>query len=455
LALFVLSGFFLNIVFRTQLASLAMTLTVLCVGAGLFAGGRLRQRSSQILVAAAMALSPWFFLRAAGGLTAATLAAVVGLMVLGVGLSRSGRFQDMRGITLAQHAAAQVTEWVFGLAMVQRFLAKQSTVTRWIGVFRGVVFAAPVVLVLGLLLGSADQVFANVLLVDDAPTGLGHLVVTAVLTVGLLGFLSRAAHATPPTDLEVPRRLGSTEVTIMLGSVALLFLAFVSTQVVVALGGVDHVLETEGLTQAEHARRGFFQLMWVAALTLVLLGVLRSIRSIGEGGQPDRFRPLGMLILGLTLVITAISVQRLLFYVDAFGLTPLRFWTLASAGWIGLVILGYLASIAGFACTSSWFPAFMVVSATLFVLGLNVANPDLVVARYNINNVPVEGQLDVAELSSLSTDAFDETFPVFAARENPNVRHMVCRPWTYDHGWLGANWSQEQAEDQLALLCNR
>lgn len=163
-----------------------------------------------------------------------------------------------------------------------------------------------------------------------------------------------------------------------------------------------------------------------------------------------------MTILGLTLVITAISVQRLVFYVDAFGLTPLRFWTLASAGWIGLVILGYLASVAGFASNSSWFPGFMVVSATLFVVGLNVANPDLVVARYNINNASAEGDLDVEELASLSTDAIEETFTVFAERasQNPNVPHSVCRPWTYDYGWLGANWSQEQAEDQLALLCN-
>ena len=36
------------------------------------------------------------------------------------------------------------------------------------------------------------------------------------------------------------------------------------------------MLETEGLTYAEYARQGFWQLLWVSALTLLVLsGVIR------------------------------------------------------------------------------------------------------------------------------------------------------------------------------------
>lgn len=457
LALLLGAAFLLNIVARTQVQSLAMSLAVVAIGSALFFGGRLQQRSSQLLVAAAMALSPWFFVRAAGGLTAATFVAIAGLLALGAGLSRTGDLRNLKGAVMVQHAVAHAVEWLYGLAMVQRLVGDRGVGTRWSSVARGVMLAAPVVLVFGLLLGSADRVFANVLLVDDVPNSIGHIVLTIVLAIPLLGLLSHAAHKTEPTEVAVPRRLVSTEVTVVLGSVCLLFLAFVVTQVVVAMGGVEHVLETEGLTQAEHARRGFFQLLWVAALTLVLLGAIRSLRRIDDAAGRDRFRTLAIAILGLTLVITAISVQRLLFYVDAFGLTPLRFWVLASAGWIGLVILGYLASVAGLGRPTSWFPGFMVVSAFVFVLGLNITNPDQAVARYNLNNTPQEAELDIAELASLSTDAIAETLPTLRENAgNPNLSYVLCRPPSFDfgYGWLGANLSQERAEKHLAMLCN-
>ena len=63
-----------------------------------------------------------------------------------------------------------------------------------------------------------------------------------------------------------------------LGVLDALFVAFVAVQATVLFGGHAHVLETEGLTYAEYARQGFWQLLWVSALTLLVL----------ERGDPGR-----------------------------------------------------------------------------------------------------------------------------------------------------------------------
>ncbi len=54
----------------------------------------------------------------------------------------------------------------------------------------------------------------------------------------------------------------------------LLFGGFVAVQATVLFGGARHVLETAGLTSAEYARQGFWQLLAVTVLTLLVIGVV-------------------------------------------------------------------------------------------------------------------------------------------------------------------------------------
>ena len=72
-----------------------------------------------------------------------------------------------------------------------------------------------------------------------------------------------------------------------LGVLDALFIAFVAVQATVLFGGHAHVLETEGLTYAEYARQGFWQLLWVSALTLLVL----SWRSSGWRARATARRP--------------------------------------------------------------------------------------------------------------------------------------------------------------------
>ena len=84
-----------------------------------------------------------------------------------------------------------------------------------------------------------------------------------------------------------------------LGVLDALFLAFVAVQATVLFGGHRHVLETEGLTYAEYARQGFWQLLWVSALTLLVLSAVIRVAgreqhrrsSPGTGARRDDSAP--------------------------------------------------------------------------------------------------------------------------------------------------------------------
>jgi hypothetical protein len=65
-----------------------------------------------------------------------------------------------------------------------------------------------------------------------------------------------------------------------------LFGAFAAAQLVVLAGGGRHVIETAGLTYAQYARSGFFQLLAVAVITLLILMSVRAVADL-DGPVPS------------------------------------------------------------------------------------------------------------------------------------------------------------------------
>ena len=99
-------------------------------------------------------------------------------------------------------------------------------------------------------------------------------------------------------------------------------------------GGERFLRATTGLTAAEYARRGFFQMVWVVALVVPLLLVdargaaRRSARSPGDT-RCSRFPIVGL--LGAIIVSAAL---RMRLYVHYYGLTTDRLYTLVFMGWL-------------------------------------------------------------------------------------------------------------------------
>ncbi|MGK2869755.1 MAG: DUF4153 domain-containing protein, partial [Mycobacterium sp.] len=132
--------------------------------------------------------------------------------------------------------------------------------------------AATVVLVLvfGGLFAAADPAFGRLVenLVPSLDTEdiVSRITVFALVMLFVLGggYLVRFP---PKLDALAPspgKALPRWEWAVPLAVLDTLFIAFVVVQATVLFGGHAHVLETEGLTYAEYARQGFWQLLWVS-----------------------------------------------------------------------------------------------------------------------------------------------------------------------------------------------
>jgi hypothetical protein len=278
------------------------------------------------------------------------------------------------------------------------------------GASLGLLLALPIVLVFGALLVSADPLFERLVrrLFDwDFETLMSHGFVIGVLTWLSAGFLRALIRAdTDDPEIALPRAkfsLGILEVAIPLVAVTLLFLVFVTLQARWLFGGEEVIRATVGLTYAEYARRGFFELITVAALVIPLLMV--SDWAIGDRAPLTmrRFRALAATQLMLVAAILASAVARLWLYQDAYGLTETRLYAAAFMTWIALTLGWFgLSVLRGH---RERFVAGAAVAGFLVVASLNVLNPDRTIVRTNVARALSDKELDVSYVTSLSADA--------------------------------------------------
>jgi hypothetical protein len=255
----------------------------------------------------------------------------------------------------------------------------------------------------------------------------------------------------------VPWRLGALEWTIVLSGVISLFTGFATVQVIAAAGGARHVLDTEGLTYADYARTGYFQLIAVAVLTGLLLGGMRAVAERSAAREHRRFTILAEVIVLLTFLILLVAVRRLGLYEDAYGWTMLRLVAKAGAVWLGGVLVLLAVRLAGVGSNRAWFVPAAAALGLAVLVALNVANPEAAVVRHNLARAGHGADIDPAYLANLSDDAV----PALVARIDtvpPDQRAAVV--WTVcsrrdrsASGPLGWNRSAAAAQDALATIC--
>lgn len=283
--------------------------------------------------------------------------------------------------------------------------------------------SAMLVLVFGALFAGADAAFAHLLHGLTPRFDAGDLVARGVVFAVLVAFVLGGAHLLrlPPRLDDVAPRLGWSvarwEWAVPLAALDGLFVTFVAVQATVLFGGHRHVLDTAGLTYAEYARQGFWQLLVVSALTLLVIACTLQLAD----RDTDRLlvRVLVGLLCAMSVVVVASAVHRMWLYQQAYGFTELRLLVVTVELWLGAVFL--LVGACGVRMSAGWLPRAVLIAGVLALLGLAGINPDRLIAQRNIERYHQTGILDTGYLAGLSVDALP------ALRTLPD-EHCV-RPW--------------------------
>jgi hypothetical protein len=240
-------------------------------------------------------------------------------------------------------------------------------------------------------------------------------------------------------------RIGMIETGIVLGLVDLLFGAFVLIQLTYFFGGTEAIAE-RGLTYAEYARRGYFELVAVSVLTLGLALWLDLVTIRQTARENTVFRTLSIVIVGLTTVMLLSASQRMLLYEEEFGFTHLRVYTHVSMLWLGVLFGFYLLSM--FRMRRNIFSLGVLLVAIGYVGTLNLMNVDLYIAEHNIARYREGRALDLSFITTLSADALPAIIPLHQTLDDkPDAQR-----WTGQ--WLARQWNtlNHQRQTQAATF---
>lgn len=218
-------------------------------------------------------------------------------------------------------------------------------------------------------------------------------------------------------------------------------------------GGAARIQAVAGLTYAEYARSGFFELVGVAALVLPLLLATHWLMRKERARDERVFRVLAGAQIALLFVMMVSALQRMRLYQREYGLTELRVYTTVFMGWLAVVFAWFAMTVLRGRRERFAFGA--VATGFLAIVALLAVNPDRLIARVNVEHAIAGRDFDAAYAASLSADATPELMAAL-----PKLSHsqrcalasqiLQSRPIAGSPGWRRWNWSRAEAALALA-----
>ena len=339
-------------------------------------------------------------------------------------------------------------------------LRREETSRRIGGVLAGLLLAVPILIVFGSLFASADPVFGG--LVEDllawnpfGPT-FSHILVAGLLASVAAGFLrsqllSRRLWA-PGAAREPRPSAGIVTLGIALSALILVFVLFVAVQARYLFAGGAYVRVATGLTLAEYARQGFFELVAAAALTVPVLYGAEWLLDSTDPKAVRSFRALGVVQMLLVGLVVLSALQRMRLYTAAYGLTEDRLFGAVFMLWIAFVLVWFGLTVLRGRRERFAFGAVVTGFATLGAL--NLMNPDGVVVRVNVGRTPAAGRFDGGYLATLSADAVPALVARLAslpAEQRCDVARRLAQRGDRDAVRDWRSWSVARHRAQRAL----
>ncbi len=290
-------------------------------------------------------------------------------------------------------------------------------------VLLGLAIAIPLLIIILPLLASADAVFENMLdgLFKDIDIPEYIFNATMMLLTAIVGFFGAYNVITSMVRQEIKIKIkgeGKTNPVIAItftSIIGLVYILFCAIQLLYLFGG--KMALPEGYTYAEYAHEGFYQLLAVCVLNIVMVSVCQAFFK-----NSKVLKALLTIIAACTYIMIASSAYRMIMYIRVYHLTFLRLFVL----WF-LAILCFWLSFLIISMYARKFPVFKacMVAITLGFIAFIYSSPDYQIAKYDLQATAnkIDEYTSVAEYieDNLSFDA------VPAIKDDAEVLDMFGR----------------------------
>ena len=336
--------------------------------------------------------------------------------------------------------------------------SKSATIRK---VLIGVAISFPLLFVIVNLLVSADQQFGN--LIGTFPRWLLGLKIeeevlrTIAITIytlaifGLFQVLKTKQQLPAETPKQKEKMAWDSVISLtVLTLLNIVYLLFVFVQFQYFFG------ETlkEGYTYAEFARRGFFELLFVTMLNLLIISTIVSFVDKASKFTTLAIRALLSLLVIFSGVMLYSAFIRLFMYEEAYGFTFAR--VLAHSFMVFLLV------ILCYSFMRIWMERlslvrFYIISAIIFYTLVNTVQLDTFVVERNIERYSETGKIDIYYLNSLSYEGVEGLVELYKLNpDHPGLSDLLLQRrqeiLDSEESWNMINMSRRSAEKAIMDL---
>lgn len=291
------------------------------------------------------------------------------------------------------------------------------TVASKIGI--GMLVSIPVVLVLICLLSFADKMFDMWVMnfISSLNISIGRIMCDIFLTMLTMLYIMplvvtlRSGYHQTHSKKEYKRPFDAIITTTVLFAASVIYLIFTAVQFryLFAPAVLQGVRLPGGISYAQYCRRGFFELVFVIAVTTLVIVLTCMLTRLNDKGKLPIYTKAALLLITASDFIMIISASlRVYVYVDAYDMTVSRLNAAVLIAFMGicLVVTAIKIVFENFRI-SSVIGGIIVAMLALYC----IFDVDGFVARYNIDRYlenPAAYEIDMSYLSELSVSAIPE-----------------------------------------------
>lgn len=282
-------------------------------------------------------------------------------------------------------------------------------------IFKALCITIPIVIVIVAILASADSVFNNMIFnILNVFTNIfssidfSGFIIRLILIICIYIYISSffyniTKYEEEPVlenDTNESKKIESMTLKMVLTALNIVYLIFCIIQI------NSLFMQKTNINYADYARQGFFQLMIVSIINLIVILIAKKYGE--ENNKYINFMEILMIIF--TFIIIVSSAVRMYFYEQAYGYTLLRLLVYCVLLTEAILLIPTILYILN--KHRNLIKTYFTIIVVMYI-GMNIINFDAIIANRNINRYIETGKIDLEYLEKeTGTDAISNIIEI-------------------------------------------
>ena len=322
------------------------------------------------------------------------------------------------------------------LSILRKFKLKSKDNNNSKKVFKGLLITIPIALIIIGMLASADQEFSSVLysiirVIGKAFVNMQFMEIALRLLLIIIVFIYLSSFfdniiskfKVEKEDKEDDGLKDNTTVKMIITTLNIIYLVFSIIQIKALIARDEYI------NYADYARQGFFQLMIISVINLIMILIAKR-----KSYKNNKFTNIMCLLMILfTFILIVSSAIRMYFYEQAYGYTFLRlavYFALLTEAILLIPTILYVLNK-----KKNLLRTYFSIVVTMYVI-INLVNIDNIIASRNVTRYIETGKIDMVYIeSNTGTDAIKQIIRILQSDKDENGTKQIASNYlinTYD-----------------------